>query len=266
MLSGSTDVLRKTCCGLFALMAALGVDVMAQVRKPQPPPTPRRPFVERGFVTAGAGWHVAPGALSDRAAFEANAETGSFTADYDGRTGLAIDGTIGLRVRRQLGIAVGVSRATRGGTAAVSAEIPHPFFDDRHRTVDGQSGDVSRTETAAHVQLYYDLRPRGAWGIRLFAGPSYFRVEQELVTAVNALETFPFDTAEFGSVTTNRTDGSGIGVNGGIELARLFTRRVGAAAILRYAGATIDLNAPGSRRVSTDAGGLQAAAGLRVLF
>ena len=259
---------RGAGCGVIAifLVHAVAVQVHAQVRKPQPPPKPKRPFVERGFVTFGAGAQLAPGELSDRAVFEANVESGSFEADYAGTTGLVLDGTAGFRVRRQLGIAIGISRATRTGTASVSAEIPHPFFDNRHRSVQGDAANMSRTETAAHFQIYYDLRPRGAWRIRIFGGPSYFDVEQELVTEVHAIETFPFDTAEFGSVTTSRVDGSGIGVNGGIDLARMVTRRVGAGAIIRYAGAKIGLNAPASRSVSTNAGGFQAVAGLRVLF
>lgn len=250
----------------LSVLMLFGVQLEAQTRTSPPPPQPPRPFVERGFLTFGVGAQAASGELSDRAEFEANVETGSFDAEYADPTGLVLDATIGFRVRRQLGIAAGAFRATRAGTASVSADIPHPFFDDRHRTVRGDSADMRRTETAAHVQVYYELRPRGAWRIRLFAGPSYFHVEQELVTGVHAAETFPFDTAEFGSVTTSRVDGSGLGFHGGIDMTRMLTRRVGVGTLIRYAGAKIDLNAPGSRRVSTDAGGVQAAAGLRVLF
>jgi hypothetical protein len=243
-----------------------GARADAQTRKPQPAAKPQRPFVERGFVTFAAGAQRAPGELSDRATFEANAETGSFDAGYGVTTGLVIDATAGFRVRRQLGIAIGVSRATRTGIASVSADVPHPFFDNRDRRVQGEAADMSRTETGVHFQVYYDLRPRGAWRFRLFAGPSYVDVEQELVTEVHAIEIFPFDTAEFGSVTTGRVSGSGIGFNGGIDAVRQLTRRIGAGGVVRYAGGSVDLDGPGSRGVSTDVGGLQAAVALRVLF
>ena len=251
---------------IAAVVLSGAVEAEAQTRRP-PPAKPQRPLIEHGFVSFAGGAQVAASELSDHAVFEANAETGSFDADYARATGLVVDGTVGFRVRRrQLGIAIGATRATRTGTASVSAEIPHPFFDDRHRSVQGEARDISRTETAAHFQIYYDLRPRGAWRIRIFGGPSYFAVEQELVTEVNAIEAFPFDTAEFGGVATSRIDGSGLGFNGGLDVARMFTRRVGAGAIVRYAGAKIDLEAPGARSVSTDAGGFQVGAGLRVLF
>ena len=262
---GSAMRINKTVVSVFMVLA-LAAQADAQTRKPQPPAKPRRPFVEHGFVSLGAGAQLAPGELSDRAVFEANAESGSFDADYAGTTGLAVDGTVGVRVRRQLGIAIGVSRATRSDTASVSANIPHPFFDDRHRSVQGQAADMSRTETAAHLQIYYDLRPRGAWRIRIFGGPSYFDVEQGLITEVHAVEEFPFDTAAFDRITRSRAHGSALGFNGGVDVVRMFTRRVGAGALIRYAGAKIDLNAPASRSVSTDAGGFQAGAWLRVLF
>lgn len=257
-----------TAC-VLVIAAAAQVDAQTPPAPPQtraPQTRPPRPFVEHGFLTLTAGPQVAPDEYSDRLSFEANAEEAVINAGYRGRTGVLFDGTVGFRVRRQFGLAVGVTRAARSGEASVSAEIPHPFFDDRHRTVEGVAPDVSRTETAVHLQVHYDLRPRGPWRIRLFAGPSFFSVEQELVTEVHADEAFPYDTAEFGSATTARADGSGVGFNGGVDLSRMFTRRLALTALLRYSQASIDLNASGSRTVSTDGGGLQAAAGLRLLF
>jgi hypothetical protein len=177
-----------------------------------------------------------------------------------------VDATAGFLVRRRLGIAVGVSHATRAGDAQITAEVPHPFFDDQPRTVSGTASDISRTETAIHGQLYYDMRPRGPWRVRLFAGPSYFSVEQEVVIGVQTDEAYPFDTAEFRGATTRRAKGSAIGLNAGLEAARMFTRRVGIAGSLRYAAASVDLDVEEAQSVSTTGGGLQAGLGLRILF
>jgi len=243
---------------LLALAAAVPAEAQ---RKPVP-----RPFVERGFVTLGAGVQASPDDLTDRVLFEQNAETGTIDAEYPGRAGLLVDVTAGLRIRGRMGMAVGLGRATRSGPARVTAAIPHPFFDDQPRTVSGEAGDVSRTETVLHTQLYYDLRPRGAWRLRLFAGPSYFNVEQEVVTDVQAAEVYPYDTAEFRSAATARAKGSAIGVNAGLDAARMFTRRTGVFGSFRYAIASVDVDVPGSRNVSTNGGGVQASVGLRVLF
>ena len=244
------------------LVCALANEAAAQQRRPTPP----RPFVERGFVIVGGGVQATAADLSDRILFESNAETGSLDADYPGRTGVLVDVTAGMRVRRQVGIAVGVSRTARNGSAQVTAQIPHPFFDDQPRSVSGEAGAISRTETAVHGQLYYDMRPRGPWRVRLFGGPSYFTVEQEVVTGVEADEIYPFDTAEFRRAATARAKGSAVGFNAGLDLARMFNRRVGAGALVRYSRASVDLDAPEARSVSTNGGGMQATLGLRFLF
>jgi hypothetical protein len=248
------------------MMAWGAAHVGAQTRPSKPQPRPPRPFVERGFITISAGLQAAAEELSEHVQFEANAETGTLDATYPGRTGVLFDGGAGFRIHKTLGVAVAVSRASRSGTADVSAAIPHPFFDDRDRIVSGQARDLTRAETAVHAQLYYDLNPRGRWRAKLFAGPSYFSVEQELIAEVRAVEAFPFDTAEFGSAETSKASGSGIGFHGGVDAARMFTRRIGLGALLRYSRASVDLDGTGSGTVSTTAGGFQAAASVRVLW
>lgn len=256
--------MRRTISTTVAalMICAFANEAGAQQRRPAPP----RLFVERGFVIVGGGVQATAADLSDRILFESNAETGSIEADYPGRTGVLVDVTAGMRVRRQVGIAVGVSRASRNGTAQVAAQIPHPFFDDQPRAVSGEAGAISRTETAVHGQLYYDMRPRGPWRVRLFGGPSYFDVEQEVVTGVEADEVYPFDTAVFRRATTARAKGSAVGFNAGLDFARMFNPRVGAGALVRYSRATVDLDAREGQRVATDGGGMQATIGLRLLF
>jgi len=251
---------------VWLLVSIAAVPAAAQTGPAQKKAPVKRSFVERGFVTLNGAAQAAASDLTDRLLFEANAETGSIEARYPGRTGLLIEAAAGMRVRGRAGVALAVSRSTTSGRASVMAHIPHPFFDDRHRRVDGEASGISRIETAVHLQLYYDLRPRGPWRVRAFAGPTYFDVEQEVVTAVQADETFPFDTATFGNATTGRATGSGIGFNAGADMSRMLTRRVGAGVMIRYARGSVDLNAPGARHVSTDGGGLQAGAGVRLLF
>lgn len=250
---------RITGLALCAVLTFAAAPAYAQRR-------PVRPFVERGFVSFSGGAQLAAPALADRFAFQANAEAGAVDARYPGTSALLIDGGAGVRVSRRLGVAISVSRATGSGRVAVSAEIPHPFFDNRDRHVDGEADGMSRTETVVHAQLYYEAPARGRWRLRLSAGPSYFNVHRELVTSVQAEETFPYDTAAFGGTETGRARGSGIGFNAGIDVQRMVTRRVGAGVLVRYTRASLDLNASDARRVSVTGGGIQAGAGLRFVF
>jgi len=124
---------------------------------------------------------------------------------------------------------------------------------------------ILRTETAAHLQLYY-ARDIGRWRLRLGGGPSYFTVSQEVVTGILLDEQFPYDTATFRSATTTRGTESAPGFNVGADVGRLLTRRFGASAMVRFARGSVDFNVDGTHRVSTDAGGAQAGAGIRIAF
>jgi hypothetical protein len=249
--------------GVAAVVFALALPAPAQAQ--QRPTTPR-PFVERGFIGITAGVQASPEELSERVLFERHAETGTIQSDHPGRIGVLAGVTAGMKVGGRVGAAIGVSQARRSAEARITAEIPHPFFDVQPRTVAGTAPGISRIETAIHGQLYYDMQPRGAWRVRLFAGPSYLHVDQETVTDVEVEEVYPFDTAEFRAAVTGRARGSAVGVNAGVDVARMFTRRLGVSGLVRYTVARIDLDAPGSRSVSTDAGGLHAGLGLRILF
>jgi hypothetical protein len=244
--------LARVTAGCMLLAIGAG-PVSAQTRHP------------RGFVTLSA---TAEAGADETDRFEprTNAETGSIEARYRGRTAMLLDGSMGFRVWRRVGIAAAGSRSTASGRVAVSANIPHPFFDDRHRLVEGEATGLSRTETSAHLQLFYEVPATGRWQLRLFAGPSYISLEQDVVREVTANETFPYDTATFQRAVTGRATGSGLGFNTGVDATWRFARRVGAGLLVRYARAGVDLNGPDSRTVSSDGGGLHAGAAIRFLF
>ena len=222
--------------------------------------------IPRGFVSVNAGGQAATGERTDQFAFQANAETGSIEARYPSASPFLFDGSVGYRFAKRIGLAAGFSYGSSSGTTDVTASVPHPLYDDQDRIVEGQAGGATRTEAAGHLQLFYDVPLAGRWHLRLMAGPSYVRLEQDLVHDVTVNETFPYDTATFDTAVTSRGKGSGIGYNAGADVTWMFARRVGAGLLVRYTRAQLDLDAPGGRTVSLDAGGVQAGAGLRFLF
>ena len=100
------------------------------------------------------------------------------------------------------------------------------------REVSGDTDDIGRTETSAHVQLFW-VREHKKWRTRVLGGPPTSTCSQDVVTAVKVIETYPYDTAEFGSATTARGSGSGIGFNAGIDLAWMQTPQFGWGAGVR---------------------------------
>ncbi len=170
--------------GSGLLLAFLAAPVAAQ----QPPSTTKKPVAAakrppgRGFMAINAGVQAAPSDFTDTFTFLVNAEEGTIEARYPSKVPLLLDGSIGYRFWGRVGVAVGASHTSSSGAVAIKASVPHPFLIDHDRLVEGEAQDVSRTEMAAHLQLFYEMVPKGKWRARFFAGPSYFGVEQELVT------------------------------------------------------------------------------------
>ena len=258
--------MRILLIGGFALLLATPAAAQKPVPKSTQKPVQKKAAkLDRGYVSVGGGAHAVSGTFTDRFTYTVNAENATAEARYPRKSGVLFDAGGGLRFWKTAGAAVHISRSSISGTAHTDSLIPHPFVDDRDRPVAGDAGDLTRTETAAHVQLYYE-RDFRRWRVRLAAGPSYFDVQQEVVTGVNVSEEYPYDIATFRSATTQRGNGSGAGFNAGADIAWMFSRRLGAGALVRFARASVDVNVNGTRRVSTDAGGAQAAAGVRVSF
>jgi hypothetical protein len=220
----------------------------------------------RGYISFNAGVQATTNDFADRFEFERNVETGSTDVDYPVKAGVFYDGGAGVRLWKGLGAGVSVSFFSRDDSAEITAQIPHPFFFDRPREVTGTLDGVTRSETGVHVQLMYMLDPSGPLRVVLFGGPSFFSVEQDLVTEVRYAETYPFDTATFTTADVNRENGSAVGFNAGADVMWEFHRNFAAGALLRFARASVDLDAPNNRSVSVDAGGFHAGGGIRVIF
>jgi hypothetical protein len=260
---------------LLASLAAAPLAAQQQPPvKPQPPsPTiqkpapgkPRPPRQYRGFIALGAGVQAPAGGWSDTVTYTVNVETATTDVDYATNVAPMFDVGAGWRFSKAIGVAVGFSRSSVTSTAQTESEIPHPFFDEQPRQVSGEVGDIERVETAAHVQLFW-AREQGKWRTRVLGGVTFFSVDQDLVTRVHVNETYPYDTAEFRSADIEQSSGSGTGFNIGVDVSWMMTRAFGFGGAARYTRGSVDLNSPSGRSVSTDAGGAQGTAGIRIAF
>ena len=109
----------------------------------------------RGFLTINGGQQAASPDFSDNIAFTDFAEEGDFDARYATGSDTVFDAGGGIRVWRNLGIGAGVSLFSHTGDAGITARIPHPFFFDRHRAVDGTEPGFAREETAVYLQALW---------------------------------------------------------------------------------------------------------------
>ena len=192
-------------------------------------------------------------------------ETERVTVDYPIATGPAIDGRGGYRVWKHFTIGLGVTRYSRRTEARVDAQVPHPFFDNQFRGIEGTTSTL-RGETTAHVLFGWMLPLSDRFRVVLTAGPSFVSVEQTLVTGVEFSETYPYDTAAFTGASTRRPSRRATGFNAGADVTWMFSTRVGAGGLVQISKARARVSPADGRSIAVDAGGVQASGGLRLFF
>ena len=221
---------------------------------------------ERVHISVNGAFQPTTNNFSDRFTFERFLETGSTDVDYNVEGGFVFDAGGGVRLVGNLAAGAAVSFFSKSGTATTTSSFPHPFFFERPRTVTGDATNLARTERAVHVQAMYLVNPGGRLRMIFSGGPTFLNVEQDIVTEVVINDTFPFDEAEFASARSEKAKGSKTTFNVGADILFMFAPKVGVGGLLRYSRGTVDLDAPGGRTISVDAGGVYAGGGIRILF
>jgi hypothetical protein len=224
------------------------------------------PVGSRGFVVVNGGYQLTANDFEDATTFRANAEDGRLTTDYEVKGGPAFDVAGGARVWRQLAVSVGVARFSRSTPSAVSGTIPHPFFFNRLRSVDGEAAGLTREELAVHMQARVIVPVGARVQLMGFGGPSLFRVTQGVVRDITWTESYPYDVAAFGQAQTTNASGSKLGFNAGADVAFFFTERIGVGATVQVATATVQLSAAAGNARDMKVGGTKAGGGLRLRF
>ncbi|PYR42737.1 MAG: hypothetical protein DMF93_05025 [Acidobacteria bacterium] len=187
-------------------------------------------------------------------------------AQVDTRYGIAavpgVDAAAGVRVWRNLAIGVDVGFLTKSGGGSVSAQMPHPFYFNRPRAVTGDASGLTRSETAVNVEALVMLPVRPHWQAALFGGPTWFTVNQDLVTNVTLAESYPYDTASLAGTTSARQARGKAGFNVGGDVAYMLRPHVGIGADVRFTRARIAL----TDTATVTAGGAHIGGGLRLRF
>jgi hypothetical protein len=248
-----------TCGTAAALLFVLSGSASAQPRRASAKPT-RFTLGVSGGVQGGAT------SLSEQFSFARDLETETVGVKYPTKSGALVDVDAAVRVWKNLGLGVAVSRVTGSGGADVDASVPHPFLFNQPRTISGTENDIVRAETGVHLQLQYLVPTSTRLHVVLSAGPSWLNVEQEVVTDVIVSQSYPYDTAAFGGAITKIMKASAQGFHAGFDVDWMFSRSVGLGGLVRYTRADVDLDVASGRTLAIKAGGVQAGAGLRLLF
>jgi opacity protein-like surface antigen len=194
-------------------------------------------------------------------------ETAQISVPYEVKSGLLFDISGTARVWRKLGVGLGYSRFSNTDQSTVTAQIPSPLFINSPRTATASTGDLSHTESAIHLLFSWPFALSPKFDVAVVVGPSFIKISQDLVSSITPVESGPpFSTVAIGSVALNSASEWATGVNAGVDLVYHVTPKIGAGVLLRYVGASADLDTGSGSTVSVDAGGTQLAAGIRYRF
>ena len=218
-----------------------------------------------GYVSLNGGTQATSTTFDDNVVFPEFHEDADFDAAYGVGSGRVFDGGGGVRLANGLAFGIGVSRFNKLDPVSIDARIPHPFFFDRPRSLSGSRPDLTRMETAVHVEVRWFAPVADAAEFSVFGGPTFFNLQQDVVTSIAYDHSYPYNEASFGSASTTALSASAVGFHAGADVGFFFSEAIGVGAVLRYSAGSVDLPSDDGA-ITVDAGGFHVGGGLRLRF
>jgi hypothetical protein len=260
-------------CLLATAFSAQPLDADDQPARPTPahpsrPAPPRQQPPPLVFIAVNGGYQSNTLTFTDTGSRPLNGESLTWTADYAVKSGPLFDVEGGVRVWSRLFAAVGYTRFAETRDVAVSAQVPHPFFFNQSRAIEGDAAGAKHVEQAVHVSALWIATVTPHIQVGVFGGPSFFFVNRDLVEdVIQAEQGYPYDTASFDHADIARVNKSAVGFHAGADVTWRLTKSVGVGAVVRFARATVDLPSPATQNpIALDVGGVQVGGGIRFSF
>jgi hypothetical protein len=239
-----------TLCTLGAAAPALG----------QPPSSQ-----PRVYVAVDGLFQALFDPFSKTSTFDLFHESASLTATYPPARNPALLGTMAVRLWKVVSVGAAITRIQSQTDATVEGEIPHPFFFDQHRHVEGGAEGINRQELGVHLQFRIVIPVTDRFDLSVFAGPSRWQIRQDRITDVKYTSQYPYDTVQFAGTVVEETKAMTWGYNAGIDASIYLSNHVGVGGLLIIATANPDAT-PTATTADTRIGGLRAGGGLRLRF
>lgn len=216
-------------------------------------------------VNLNAGMQMKSETLTGTSTFTVYDEPGTLSSSQELGSGPTYDVEVGVRLWKSLTAGVTWQQATTSGDAAVAGLAPHPLYFGRPRGFSATLADLSRSEQAVHMSFGWLVPMGNRIDLNLAAGPTVFRVSQEVATSANLSEASAPFTSVTATVSSGTTKGGATGFHVAADAAYRLTRNLGIGALVRYSSGNAEISV-GSGRVETTAGGFQIGGGLRLRF
>ena len=229
----------------------------------------QKPWEDRVYMNIGFGVESGDSTLTDARPLTIYEETGSVSTTSTFTSGSLFDVGVGFRLWKNLSVGVSYHPEQNDANAIVSGSIPHPIFFSQPRTFTGTASDLKRKESAVHAQFGWMVPIGTKFDVLVFAGPSFFRLQQEVFTSVTVTEKgAPYSEVAVTDTRVTRKKSS-TGYNVGADMTYVVWQndsvRLGAGAFVRYTTANTTVLVLQTEQPTT-VGGLQIGFGGRIRF
>lgn len=205
---------------------------------------------------------------------DGSGESQTYSVGYHSPTGADFDFGAGYMFSHVIGVGVQFIGTAHEGPADLSISIPHPRFFNAYATdATVTEGKLSRTEGGVNLSMVAILPSQGRLQVKVFGGPTYFRLKADGISAVRYEQAFGLFTRVNEVVITHydtsQVDKTGWGFHAGADLGYFFNRHFGVGGVARFSRGTIqvsDVDVLADGPVDVKVGGFQTGGGLRVRF
>ena len=250
--------MRKIAVVMVAALLLVGVQEAAA-----------QSWTDQIYINVGFGVESGSSDLNDTKTFTLYDEITTVNSSSAWSSGNLLDVSAGLRVWRNLSIGAGYHQENNTSSVQLAGTAPHPIFFNRPRSFTSETSGLERKETATHLNLGWMIPIGTKVDVHLTAGPSFFRLQQGVVSDVLIAERGTPFTEVVVQPTAATEKRSVAGYNVGLDLAFMVWQndavRIGVGGFVRMTGATTDVRLLASD-VETKVGGTQFGIGARLRF
>jgi len=223
---------------------------------------------DRIFIAIGFGVESGSSDMADTKTYTLYDEPATTSTSTSWTSGSIFGGGLDIRLIKNFTVGVHYHQETNTTDAAITGTAPHPVFFNRPRNFEATAGGLYRRENAVHLTLGWVVPINSKVDVLVTGGPSFFRLEQDVVSDVSVAETGNFTTV-VAQPTISTQSRSVTGYNAGVDASYLLWQndnvRLGAGGFMRFTGATTDVFML-TNNVETKVGGLQFGFGGRIRF
>ncbi|HYE84856.1 MAG TPA: outer membrane beta-barrel protein [Vicinamibacterales bacterium] len=225
-------------------------------------------WADRGYINVGWGVESGSSTMTDTRTFTIYDEPATVTSASSFTSGSLFDVGVGIRVWRNLTVGAGYHQEQNDTDAELSGSVPSPVFFNRPRTLTG-SEPLDRKEMATHLNIGWVVPINDKFDVQVSAGPSFFRLTQDVVSNVSPNESSASGTSIGGTITVAERKKSVTGYNVGAEATYIVwsndSVRVGVGGFVRFSQADTTVTMQVSDQPTT-VGGAQFGFGGRLRF